>query len=24
LKNSTDSETGYGDAWHWRFPSATD
>ena len=24
LKTATDSETGYGDAWHWRFPSATD
>lgn len=24
LKQFKDSETGYGDAWHWRFPSATD
>jgi hypothetical protein len=24
LKIGTDSEKGYGDAWHWRFPSATD
>lgn len=24
LKTLPDSEKGYGDAWHWRFPSATD
>ncbi|HYC95304.1 MAG TPA: PilZ domain-containing protein [Sphingomicrobium sp.] len=24
LKNRTDSDTGFGDAWHWRFPTATD
>ena len=24
LKIGTDSEKGYGDAWHWRFPNATD
>ena len=24
LKKFTDNDTGYGDAWHWRFPSATD
>lgn len=24
LRTQTDSDTGYGDAWHWRFPSATD
>ena len=24
LKSRTDSEQGYGDAWHWRFPDATD
>ena len=24
LKIGTDNETGYGDAWHWRFPGATD
>lgn len=24
LKKFTDSDTGFGDAWHWRFPSATD
>ena len=24
LTRSTDSESGYGDVWHWRFPSATD
>ena len=24
LKKFTDKDTGYGDAWHWRFPSATD
>lgn len=24
LKKFTDSDQGYGDAWHWRFPGATD
>ena len=24
LKKFTDSESGYGDVWHWRFPDATD
>ena len=24
LKKFTDSDKGFGDAWHWRFPSATD
>lgn len=24
LKIATDSEQGFGDAWHWRFPGATD
>ena len=24
LKKFTDEETGYGSAWHWRFPHATD
>ena len=24
LKKFTDSDQGFGDAWHWRFPSATD
>lgn len=24
LKTGTDSDKGYGDAWHWRFPGATD
>lgn len=24
LKILTDSEQGFGDAWHWRFPGATD
>lgn len=24
LKVSTDSDQGFGDSWHWRFPSATD
>ena len=24
LTKFTDGETGYGDAWHWRFPGATD
>ena len=24
LKTASDSDAGYGDAWHWRFPSATD
>ena len=24
LKKFTDSDAGYGDSWHWRFPSATD
>ena len=24
LKKFTEGETGYGDAWHWRFPGATD
>jgi hypothetical protein len=24
LKKFTDSDTGFGDAWHWRFPGATD
>lgn len=24
LTKFTDSDTGFGDAWHWRFPSATD
>ena len=24
LKTATDSDKGYGDAWHWRFPGATD
>lgn len=24
LKGATDRDTGYGDAWHWRFPGATD
>ena len=24
LKTAPEGETGYGDAWHWRFPSATD
>jgi hypothetical protein len=24
LTKFNDSESGYGDAWHWRFPGATD
>jgi hypothetical protein len=24
LKNFTDGDKGFGDAWHWRFPGATD
>ena len=24
LKTSADPEQGFGDAWHWRFPTATD
>lgn len=24
LKTRTDSDKGFGDAWHWRFPGATD
>ncbi len=24
LKKFTESDNGYGDAWHWRFPGATD
>jgi hypothetical protein len=24
LTKFADSESGYGDSWHWRFPSATD
>ena len=24
LKTLTDSATGFGDAWHWRFPGETD
>ena len=24
LSKFTDSESGYGDTWHWRFPGATD
>lgn len=24
LKTGTDSDKGFGDAWHWRFPGATD
>ena len=24
VKTSTDKDTGFGDAWHWRFPGATD
>ena len=24
LKTKPDSDQGFGDAWHWRFPSATD
>ena len=24
LKKFTDGDTGFGDAWHWRFPGATD
>ena len=24
LTKFTDKDTGYGDSWHWRFPSATD
>ena len=24
LKLGTDSDKGFGDAWHWRFPGATD
>lgn len=24
LTKFIDSDSGYGDAWHWRFPSATD
>ena len=24
LKKFTDSDTSFGDAWHWRFPGATD
>jgi hypothetical protein len=24
LKKFTDSDNGYGDTWHWRFPGATD
>ena len=24
LTKFADKETGYGDSWHWRFPSATD
>jgi hypothetical protein len=24
LKRFTDSDTGFGETWHWRFPSATD
>ena len=24
LTKFTDNEAGYGDAWHWRFPTATD
>lgn len=24
LNQFKDSETGFGDAWHWRFPTATD
>lgn len=24
LKTSTDADTGFGEAWHWRFPGATD
>lgn len=24
LTKFTDSDTGFGDAWHWRFPGATD
>ena len=24
LKKFKDNESGFGDAWHWRFPSATD
>ena len=24
LKRFTDSDNGFGDAWHWRFPGATD
>lgn len=24
LKKFTDSESGYGDTWHWRIPGATD
>jgi hypothetical protein len=24
LKIAPDSDNGFGDAWHWRFPSATD
>ena len=24
LRTFTDSDNGYGDAWHWRFPGATD
>ena len=24
LTKFTDSDNGFGDAWHWRFPSATD
>lgn len=24
LKRFTDNDQGFGDAWHWRFPGATD
>jgi hypothetical protein len=24
LRTSTDKDMGFGDAWHWRFPGATD
>jgi PilZ domain-containing protein len=24
LKKFTDSDTGFGETWHWRFPSSTD
>ena len=24
LKKFAESDKGFGDAWHWRFPSATD